>query len=63
VGLGCLEVGSWGVAGSDGDSGMEVGVGAMSMAWKGGLLWWWAAGEVCCRGIWSPWSHIGLVKW
>jgi hypothetical protein len=44
VGLGCLEVGSWGVAGSDGDSGMEVGVGAMSMAWKGGLLWWWAGG-------------------
>jgi hypothetical protein len=62
VGLGCLEVGSWRVAGSDGDVGREVGVGAMSMAWKGGLLWWWCEGEVYCSGIWSPWRHIGLAS-
>jgi hypothetical protein len=36
VGLGWREADGWGIAGGDGD-GIEVGVGAMSMAWKGGL--------------------------
>jgi hypothetical protein len=36
VGLGWGEVDGWGIAGGDGED-IEVGVGAMSMAWKGGL--------------------------
>lgn len=36
MGLGWGEVDGWGIAGGDGE-GIEVGVGAMSMAWKGGL--------------------------
>jgi hypothetical protein len=43
VGLGCREVGSWEVVGGDGE-GIEVGVGAMSMARNGGSLWVVAVG-------------------
>ena len=34
--MGWRKVGGWGVAGGDGE-GIEVGVGAISIAWKGGL--------------------------